>query len=135
MFDWRSEFATLIKYLGIGVVNTLIGFASIFGLMAIGVGPFSSNLLGYSVGLCAGFILARRFVFCSDGNLFAQGWKYIAAFAVSYGVNLLVLYACLIQLDIGKYLSQILASSTYVGLMYPLSRWVVFVRQSGLNNE
>lgn len=135
MFDWRGEIATGIKYLGSGAVNTLIGFATIFGLMAVGFGPFSSNLLGYFVGLCTGFILARRFVFCSEGNLFAQGWKYVAAFAVSYAVNLLVLYLCVIQFEFENYSSQIFASIAYVGLMYVLSRWVVFVRQHGINNE
>ena len=135
MFDWKSELTTLIKYLGSGVVNTLIGFAAIFALMASGVGPFSANVLGYFAGLSVGFILARRFVFCNEGNLFAQGWRYITAFAVSYGVNLSVLYVCLIQLGIEKYLSQIFASCTYVALMYPLSRWVVFVGKSGSNNE
>jgi len=130
MFDWKSEFATLVKYLGSGVVNTLIGFAVIFGLMALGLGPFTSNVLGYLAGLCAGFFLARRFVFYSDGDLFSQGWRYIGAFAVSYCANVLVLYACVHQLGVGKYLSQMLASSTYVGMMYPLSRWLVFVRRS-----
>jgi putative flippase GtrA len=130
MFDWKSEFAILVRYCGSGVVNTVIGFTVIFGLMALGVGPFSSNVLGYAAGLCAGFYLARRFVFYSDGDLFSQGWRYIAAFAGSYAVNLLVLYVCTTQLAIGKYLSQVLASGTYLGLMYPLSRWIVFAHRS-----
>ena len=130
MFDWKIELTTLIKYLGSGIVNTFIGFAIIFGSMACGVGPFTSNVLGYLVGLFAGFLLARHFIFYSKDDFFSQGRRYIAAFAVSYSANLLVLYMCMVQLGVGKYLSQILAIITYVGLMYPLSRWVVFVRRS-----
>ena len=130
MFDWKIELTTLIKYLGSGVVNTLIGFAIIFGLMASGVGPFTANVLGYLGGLFAGFLLARHFIFCSEGDFFSQGRRYIAAFAVSYSANVFVLYVCMVQLGVGKYLCQILAIITYVGLMYPLSRWVVFVRRS-----
>lgn len=129
MFDWKNEFPTLVKYLGSGVVNTIIGFAVIFGLMACGIGPFGANVFGYLVGVCVGFFLARHFVFYSDGNLFDQGWRYIVAFAVSYCANLLMLYVCMDRLDLGKYLSQMLATGTYVALMYPLSRWVVFVRR------
>jgi len=112
------------------MVNTVFGFAIIFGLMSCGVGPFVSNALGYLTGLSVGFLLARYVVFQNDGNLFAQGWRYIIAFAISYCANLTILFLSLNQFGLERYLSQILASGTYVALMYPLSRWVVFMNET-----
>ncbi|ASM35566.1 GtrA-like protein [Campylobacter sputorum subsp. bubulus] len=41
----------LIKYLLVGVLNTIVGFGIIFGLMFLGVSPEISNLSGYLVGI------------------------------------------------------------------------------------
>lgn len=130
MSNWKSELSTLFRYLGSGVANTLIGFAVIFLLVSLGVGPFASNALGYASGLSVGFFLARYVVFQSDGNLFAQGWRYILAFILSYFANLATLFICVNQFEAEKYTSQILASGTYIALMYPLSRWIVFRRRA-----
>jgi putative flippase GtrA len=130
MSNWKSELSIVLKYFGSGIANSVFGFAIIFGLMSCGVGPFVSNALGYLTGLSVGFLLARYVVFQNDGNLFRQGWRYILAFAVSYCANLTILFVCVNQFGFENYLSQILASGTYMALMYPLSRCVVFMNET-----
>lgn len=127
--NWKTEIITLVKYLGSGVINTIIGFTTIFVLMALNTEPYTANAIGYLAGLSVGFFLARRFVFCAKGDLLSQGWKYITAFLVSYCINMLALYVCLTALGLNKYLSQFLATGAYVGSMYPLSRWFVFTKK------
>lgn len=126
MSKWRSESTLAVRYLGSGVLNTVAGFAVIFALMAVGVSPMVANVSGYAVGFVLGFVVSKRFVFRSDGQLVAESLRYVAAFLVCFLLNLLVLSFALNELHLNQLLAQVLAAISYTISMYGLTRHIVF---------
>jgi len=133
MSKWRNESALLVRYLGSGVLNTLVGFGVIFLLMACGVSPVVSNISGYFVGFLLGFIVSKKFVFRSNGHFVKENIRYLFAFLISFLFNLLVLRLALIYSDLPVVASQILAAVGYTMLMYLLGRFFVFSSKKNEN--
>ena len=118
------------RYLAGGAFNTLFGFAVIFALMAFGVAPIGANIGGYAVGLLLSFAVNRGLVFRAQGHVTAELPRYLAAFAVSFAANLLVLYA-LSRTDVHPVVAQVASIGVYVVLMFWLCQSFVFRTRSG----
>ncbi len=124
---WNAESKRLQRYLGVGAINTMVGFAVIFLLTWRGASPWVANASGYAVGLAVGFVLSRVLVFGGGGGgLGKEGLRYGMAFALAFLVNLGVLKLSLGWLDLSPLAAQLLAAATYTGAMYILSRYFVF---------
>ncbi len=126
MSRWKNNTQLIVRYIGSGVLNTLVGFLTIFVFMAFGVSPYVSNIMGYAVGLALGYFLNRSFVFRSDGNIAKEGVRYAIAFLVSFLLNFLALRFCLTVLEITAAASQFIAAAAYTIAMYIISRRFVF---------
>lgn len=123
MFKWKAELRLVGRFLGGGVVNTLLGFLVIFALMALGLAPLWANVVGYAIGIIVGFLSSRKFVFRSEGNMRAQSRRYLLAFAACFFLNLFVLHFGL--RFVAAVPAQLLASIVYTFGMFLLSRlWV-----------
>jgi len=123
MSRWQTETRLLARFLGSGVVNTLLGFAVIFALMAAGVRPLWANISGYATGFVLGFLLSRSFVFRSKGRFVAQSLRYLMSFALCFALNLVVLQMGLQHL--AAIPAQVLASTAYTFSMFFLARlWI-----------
>lgn len=123
MSRWQVEARLLVRFLSSGAVNTLLGFAVIFALMAAGVHPLGANIAGYAAGFFLGFLLSRSFVFRSNGRFVVQSLRYLMSFALCFSLNLLVLQICLQYMAV--ILAQVLASAVYTFSMFFLTRlWV-----------
>lgn len=58
--------STFIRFLLVGVMNTLVGLSSIFLLLqVVGLAYWISTFLGNSIGAIVSYILNRRFTFTS----------------------------------------------------------------------
>lgn len=127
MFSWKNKFGYFAKYISGGLLNTIIGFAIIFILMALGVAPVTSNIIGYLVGLVLSFSISRSYVFCSDGRILSEIGRYVVFFAICFAINILVLKYALDVLRLDKVLAQLAAAATYTMLMYIFSYYFVFM--------
>ena len=128
MSRWRSESAYLGRYAGSGALNTGAGFAVIFALMALGFSPIIANICGYLVGFILGFVVSKKFVFRSNGHFVGESLRYLAAFLICFGLNLLTLQLALSTLNINALSGQLLAALVYTGSMFIFTRWFVFSR-------
>lgn len=126
MSKWRAETGYLARYAGSGAVNTLAGFAVIFFLMAIGVGAKLSNVVGYSVGFFLGFVLSKKLVFRSQGRLVGESVRYLIAFLLAFGVNMLILNSLLRISSVNAFVAQLFAAAGYTIIMYVFGRLFVF---------
>jgi putative flippase GtrA len=115
----------LAKYSLAGLVNSLVGYAVIFGCMACGLGPTVSNVLGYCVGFVTSFVQSRHWVFRSKGGVLNDGLRFIPAFLAAFGVNLLVLQGIL-ETGANPYLAQMGACAAFWGVGFVLNYIVVF---------
>ncbi|KFN41876.1 GtrA family protein [Arenimonas metalli] len=116
----------LFRFVIVGVLNTAIGYAIIFGCMyLLGIGPVPSNVAGYLGGLAISFTLNKAFTFKSKAGAGAELGRFVAAFVVAYLANLAVLLACL-HLGLHEAWSQVVAGVVYIGVTFLLNKFFVF---------
>ena len=118
---------SLIRYLLVGVVNTLIGLTSIYaGLYLLGLGDVAANAAGYAVALLFGFALNRGWTFQTRDRPVRRMLRYGLVLAAVYAVNLVtVLYARDVW-AIGSYAAQAAGIVPYTLTGYLGSRFLVF---------
>lgn len=122
---WKIESVRISRYVGSGLVNTLVGLVVIFVAMAIGFSPMFSNITGYAVGFVLGFVLSKKFIFRSDGHYFNESVRYLFSFVISFCINLMVLQFLLNHFN-NLVFSQLVAAGSYSLVMYLLTRFFVF---------
>ena len=86
--DRSKTFIQLVKYLLVGVMNTLITLAVIFVCkIYLGINPYVSNALGYLAGLINSFMWNRKWVFRSNGKMSREALHFLCGFMVCYSVQ------------------------------------------------
>lgn len=79
----------LIKFIAVGVVNTLLGTVMTFGLYNLaGLAYWPSSAISYAIASVVSFFLNKYFTFKST----ARGYKQIIKFALNIAVCYLVAY-------------------------------------------
>jgi putative flippase GtrA len=116
-----------IKYLTVGVFNTILGYCVIFACMYLArMTPESSNIAGYIVGLFASYFLNRRYTFKSIQKRTGEIIRFVAVFLVSYAANFGILILLIHHLHIHEGVSQVLAGVVYVFSSFVLNKFFVF---------
>lgn len=119
--------ARLLRFGLTGLANSAVGWAVIFGGLWAGMSGLAANAAGYAVGLLLSFTLNRRFVFGVTGAVSVREVaKFLAAFAVAYGVNVAVLMAAQSVLGADSPLAQLPAIGAYIVIFFLLSQFFVF---------
>lgn len=117
----------LSRFVLVGALNTLLGYAVIFGCMYIGgFSPELSNLAGYGVGLTTSYLLNRSFTFASRQRVGHEAVRFFAVFLAAYAVNFATLLVLVRLAGVHPGVSQILAGIVYVGAFYLMSKHFVF---------
>lgn len=81
-----------LKFLGVGVINTLIGYSTIFlFLNIIKFDYWLSTFLGNSIGAAVSYILNKKFTFNSTVSIPKSMIKFIlvilVCYCISYGLS------------------------------------------------
>jgi putative flippase GtrA len=118
--------AEIARFETVGVANTLVGLAVIYGGMLGGLAEVPANALGYLTGLLLGFLLNRRWTFGWRGATLHALGRYALSFAVAYSVNLTCLLILTGSLHVDSYVAQALSVVFYTATFYSLSRVWVF---------
>jgi putative flippase GtrA len=74
------------RFLFVGAVNTLFGYAVFAGLVLAGMAPMPALVITYVVGVIFNFFTTRRFVFAAPAAAGAF-WRFVAAYLVIYAFN------------------------------------------------
>lgn len=96
----------IIKYLIVGLANTLITAIIIFILMAIGVNLYISNAFGYIIGILSSYILNSFFTFKVKTN-HTRLIKFLLICFICYLTNLLAIKTILILFKEAQYIEYI----------------------------
>lgn len=115
-----------IKYLAVGVMNTIVGYGVIFSLMYIGKSPEFSNITGYIIGISVSYILNRYFTFNDKNNFFTGFLKFVLSMAISYILNFITLIYCIRVIGINPYLSQLISGVVYTISGFLFSKYFAF---------
>ena len=118
---------SLLKYLCVGIVNSILGYAIIFILIYVGVIAEISNFLGYFIAIFVSFYLNKYFTFNDEVKNKLQILKFMFSMVISYILNLIVMSFSYRILEINVYISQILGGFVYTFTGYLLSKnWVFY---------
>lgn len=119
--------ATLLKFLGVGVINTCIGLGVIYLLKWILAVPDTwANLAGYAVGLVCSYLLNARFTFNYRERLLPVLPRFALVTLLAYAANLATVMSAIHWLHIDDYLAQALGVAPYTALSYLGMRTFVF---------
>lgn len=117
---------SFIKYLMVGMINTLVGFGIIFILMYRGLLPEIANFIGYLCGFILSFILNKYFTFKSKNYVKSEFIRFALSMGIAYLINLLILVISYRYFGINEYISQIIAGIFYTLSGYLLSKFYAF---------
>ena len=117
----------LIKYLGAGLFNTLVGYGIFFVLVkSANMLPQIANGIGYFIALIISFFLNRLFVFQARDRTPVLIKKFAYAFLVSFFLNQIVLTVSYHLFKFSPEIAQIPAMITYTAIFYALNKYYVF---------
>lgn len=122
----RELAKTFARFCAAGATNTVIGFAVIFALMALSVGPKVANISGYTVGVVLTFVFGKRWIFVSKGDVRAEIIRFMFAIGVAYSMNYIVLLYLLHNERLEAHLAQIVAGMVYTIVNFLLGNFFVF---------
>ncbi|MEQ8153785.1 MAG: GtrA family protein [Clostridiaceae bacterium] len=96
----------IIKFSGVGVLNTLITAIIYNCLIFFNVNYLLANAVGYAAGTINGYILNSKYVFNKKASV-KTGIKFILVNILSFLVNSSVLWLFVHSFGVNKTLSQI----------------------------
>lgn len=121
---------SLVKYILVGITNTLIGYTLIFFFIFVGIYPEVSNLFGYGFVMIISYFLNKKFTFKSQNSHSKEFSRFLLSMGLAYVLNLLTLMIGYRFFEINVYVSQILAGGVYTMSGYILSKNWVFTKDS-----
>lgn len=117
----------LVRFLVIGVANTLVGLAAIYVAMYfMGMGDVAANAFGYAVGIMLGFMLNKSWTFKNGDGLLQSLARYVLVLVVAYSANLAAVLLASKNLQINSYLAQAVGILPYTVIGYLGSRYFAF---------
>ena len=117
---------TVVRFLLVGVGNTVVGLAVIFaGKGLLRMGDVAANALGYAIGLTVSFTLNRAWTFRHGGPIGRSMVIFLLIQAVAYALNLVCVLG-LIRHGVDSYLAQALGVPPYTMVSYLGSRYLAF---------
>lgn len=115
------------RFVLVGIANTVLGYAIIFGLMYLAeFSPEISNLSGYFFGLLISYVLNRNFTFESIQRRDVEFLRFIIVFAVAYLANLMVLIFLVRVVFFSPGWAQVVSGGVYIVISYFLNKYYVF---------
>lgn len=121
---------TLLRYLLVGVVNTLVGLSAIYlAMYYLGFGVMSANAFGYAIGIVVSFTLNKTWTFCNSDHVLSSFIRYLLVLAIAYAGNLATVLFANLHFNLNPYMAQALGVIPYTTVGYLGSRYFAFRSQ------
>jgi len=121
---------TLLRYLLVGVVNTLVGLGVIyFAMYYLHFQVVPANAIGYAVGILVSFALNKTWTFSSLDHVGYSFLRYLLVLAIAYVVNLATVLSASSHFDLNPYIAQALGIFPYTVIGFLGSRYFAFRTQ------
>lgn len=123
----RAETARVLRFVAVGIVNTAIGYGMILAALLCGLGDYAANMVGFALGLPISYGLHRRLTFQAKRRANSrEAAAYLLAFVIAYAANLGVIAVGHAAGIATGPLLQAAAICCYAGLLFVLTRFIVF---------
>lgn len=127
----------LIKFAGVGVVNTIVGAALMFGLYNLaGASYWLSSMTNYVLTSILSYFLNKKFTFGHKGDITGSFFRfainiavcYLLAYGIAKPITLIVLRGFSIRIQ--ENIAMIVGMCIFTGLNYIGQRLFVFDKTS-----
>lgn len=120
----------LMKFIGVGVLNTSISLVIIYLCMSIGFNYKVSNFLGYIIGVTNSFFWNKYWVFKSkEKGLLSEMLNFGICFGFCFAFQYVALALMVERLAWNAYLSQFVAMGLYTVSNFVLNRIITFKKK------
>lgn len=114
----------IVKFLGVGMLNTLFGYGIYAGLVFINLPYLIALFMATLAGIIFNYFSFGRMVFKARGG-WLMFWKFILAYAVVYVINAILLSILTQVFNLNPYLGQVVCILPNVVISWLLmSNWV-----------
>ena len=131
--DIRDKYGKIIRFISVGILNTIVGYAIYALLIWLNLPPQVALLLSTIAGVTFNYFSIGRLVFQSQGGL-TVFIRFIASYCVVYVVNAQVLSFLIKSLHMTPYLAQALCVPLNVAASWLLMNHWVFTK-AGLRRD
>lgn len=116
-----------IRYLLVGVANTLVGLGTIYFCMyVLHFGNVPANAVGYLTGMVLSFTMNRLWTFKHSGAIAPALLRFVVVTGVAYAANLLTVVVLTEGLGMNRYFAQAAGAPPYTLVGYLGSRYFAF---------
>lgn len=124
----KDTIAQFSKFVLVGILNTAISLAAFYLLYNLFAVDYTiSNLISYIVGVINSFFWNKLLVFRRGTHrMIRESLAFLLVFAVSYGIQFLLLHALVERLNIDPNWAQLPAMAAYTIVNYLLNRYFTF---------
>lgn len=122
----RGIIAQWLRFVAVGVTNTLLSTAVFAALFHLGVHYLLASALAFAVGALNSYALNRRWTFRSHAPRGPELARFVCVQAVGLGVNLAMLAGLVEAARIPHVVAQLLAFPVASLIMFALSRQWAF---------
>lgn len=128
-----KESGTLLRFIIVGIINTLVGTAIMFGLYNLaGASYWVSSAANYILASILSYVLNKKFTFRHEGEAVKSGLRFALNIAVCYLIAYGVAKPCAFALLAGasrtaqENVAMLIGMCLFVGLNYIGQRLFVF---------
>ena len=121
----RSRIKLMARFISVGLLNTVVGYAIYGGLILLKVPYLAALLVATIMGVIFNYFSIGRLVFKSRGGPMVFG-KFIAAYSIVYGVNATALDVLIKQAHFNPYIGQALCVPLSVVISWLLMNYWVY---------
>lgn len=120
--------ARFAAYSVAGVANAIVGVSTILIAGVLGASAVLANVLGYGLGLIVSFTLNSRITFRGRKIDWATVLRFLAGFAIAFGVNIGVVIGAEHVPHLPKSIASLVGTPFYVVLFFLVCEHWVFRR-------
>lgn len=127
--DIASLKKKIVKFLYVGIVNTIVGY-SIYAILVLLEVPYLASLfIATVVGVIFNYFSIGRLVFKSRDS-FVTFFKFVATYGIVYLINAFMLNMAMKHLQINPYIAQALCVPPSVFLSWLLMNYWVYKNEN-----
>ncbi|MDF2557694.1 MAG: GtrA family protein [Bacillales bacterium] len=122
---------SFLKFLVVGVINTIIGMGSIYFMLHIlSFGYWPATFIGNSIGATVSYLLNRNFTFKSDHAHFGAIFRFVIViglcYFIAYYLGVKFVHTFLSGLPFEEDIAVLIGAGSYTILNYFGQKWFVF---------
>jgi putative flippase GtrA len=131
---------TFIRFIIVGVANTIIGLSIMFVFFRLlGLSYWSATFLGNTAGACVSYCLNRSFTFKSNSNVPKSLIRFTVVILICYfisfyigkqAVHLVLMHTHAFSASISSEIAILVSTCLYTLLNYILQKFIVFPQRS-----